>query len=169
MMDNQSFEKTRLVFLDQFHGLCRNNMYPDALALAQQRLKAWPMDADAYIAAGEAQVAMAHLAESQQMLCELEKKISALAGVFARMGEFYTKKGYAREAQLCYQQYQVYHPSAEKRQALTSQSTSFEEVQKNESNLDQQDHAASTDHLIHTLSGWLINIRRIKTHAASHQ
>ena len=40
---------------------------------------------------------------------------------------------------------------------------------ENESNTDQQDHAVSSDYLIHTLSGWLTNIRRIKTHAASHQ
>jgi len=168
-MENQNFEKNRLVFLDQFNNLYQKNRFPDALALAQERLKVLPMDADAYVAVGEAQIAMAHLEESQQMLCELENRISALTYVFARMGELYAKKGYAKEAQLCYQQYLTFNPSAETSLGLTSQRTPFEELQKKENKINQEDDVPASDHLINTLSGWLTNIHRIKTHAANNQ
>jgi thioredoxin-like negative regulator of GroEL len=90
-MENQNSEKDRLVFLDQFNTLCQKNMFPDALVLAQERLKVLPTDADAYVAVGEAQIAMAHLEEARRMLCDLENTVSALTGVFSRMGELYAK------------------------------------------------------------------------------
>jgi hypothetical protein len=84
------------------------------------------------------------------------------------MGELYAKNGYAKEAQLCYQQYRAYSPFAEKGRALTSPGTASEDVQKKESKIDQQDNASS-DQLINTLSGWLTNINRTKTHAACNR
>ncbi len=168
-MENQNPEKSRLVFPEQFNGLFQKNMFPEALTLAEERLKDLPMDADAYVAAGRAQIAMALMEESRRMLHDLESKIFALTDVFARMGELYAEKGYPEDARLCYHKFIAFNPSSPKSRESARQKPVREEVNHVERKTDHRDHVPSSDYLIRTLSEWLANIHRIKTHAANHQ
>lgn len=163
-MKNQYLEKDLLAFLDQCKYLLQNKMYADVLALAEERLKILPMDADAYAAIGEALIAMGLVDKARDLLRDVETNISAMSFVFARMGELYAEKGYEKDAQFCYQKFRALNPS-DNRQELAMQRAIIEDVKIIDNQTDQQHNIPSSDHLIKTLSGWLVNIHRIKTHA----
>lgn len=166
-MENQNFEKDRLVFLDQYKNLLRNKMYAGALALAEERLKRLPMDADAYVAVGEALIAMDLMDEARELVCTVEKKISAMTLVLTRMGKLYTEKGYDKDARFCYQKFMVLSPSFPNRQEPVRQKTAVESMPAVKKTIDSRDNAPSADHVISTLSKWMTNINRIKAHAAN--
>jgi hypothetical protein len=77
-MENQNFEKSCFVFLDQFKNLLQNNMFAEASALAEERLTSLSMDADAYVAVDKTLIVTELIQESLWTLRDLENEILAL-------------------------------------------------------------------------------------------
>lgn len=90
-MNNQNFKNDCLAFPDQFNNLLQHKMYAAALTLAEERLQAFPMDADAYAAVGRTLIAMGHSDQVRNLLCDLGKNISVLSAVHARLWKLYAE------------------------------------------------------------------------------
>lgn len=168
-MENQNVENSRSVFLEQFDQFIRKQMFPEALALAQERLLKRPLDAEAYVATGRALIAMDRQEEAHRMLRELECNIAALTAVFARLGNLYADKGYEQDARYCYRKSAAFNSSSESSVSAVREKAIFQDMQNMDRYADRHDQSPVSKHLLNTLSGWLVNIQRIKTHAASHQ
>lgn len=168
-MENQTFEDNRLIFLEQFNNLFQKQMFSEALTLAEEQLRQHPLDAEAYVATGKVLIAKDLRGEAHRMLCDLECNISALSEVFVRLGNLYEEKGYIQDARYCYQKFAAFNSSSERGGLSTQPKIIFEDVQKTDSNTDHKDQPTPSVHLLNTLSGWLVNIHRIKTYAANHQ
>jgi len=125
LMDNPNVDKDRPAFLVQFNNLFQNKMYADALVLAEERLKRFPTDADAYAALGRTLIVMGHCDQVRILLCDLEKNIATLSMVHAWLEKLYT------------------------------------------GNSSVNDTPPSNQVIINTLSEWLANIHRIRSHAAN--
>jgi protein involved in temperature-dependent protein secretion len=91
-MDNPNVDKDRPAFLVQFNHLFQNKMYADALVLAEERLKRFPTDADAYAAVGRTLIVMGHHDQVRMLLGDLEKNIATLSMVHALLEKLYTGK-----------------------------------------------------------------------------
>ncbi|MEN6509532.1 MAG: hypothetical protein ABFD63_12260 [Smithella sp.] len=165
-MENQNFEKERLVFLEQYHNLFRNKIYPDALALAEERLKRVPGDADAYAAIGATLIAMDLMDEARELVLTVEKKISAMTLVLTRLGNLYAERGYEKDSQFCFQKFMALSPSFHGSQESIPKKKIQQSIQDTERKTAFRDNDPSSEYVIHTLSEWLKNIHRIKTHAA---
>ena len=165
-MENPNSKKERLVFLEQYHHLHRNKMYSDALALAEERLKKVPSDADAYAAIGETLIAMDLMDEARDIVLTVEKKISAMTLVLTRLGNLYAEKGYEKDSQFCFQKFMALHPSFHGGQESIPKGKIRQDIQDIENKKIFRDNNPFSEYVIHTLSGWLKNIHRIKTDAA---
>ncbi|HNZ11345.1 MAG: hypothetical protein BWX99_01631 [Deltaproteobacteria bacterium ADurb.Bin151] len=164
-MENQNFEKERLVFLEQYHQLLYNKKYPDALALAEERLKKIPADADAYAAIGETLIALDLMDEARELVLTVEKKISEMTLVLTRLGNLYAEKGYEKDSQFCFQKFMALNPSLHSTQESIPDAKILQGVQEAEGKTEDRDKDLSSEYAIRTLSGWLKNIQRIRTHA----
>lgn len=168
-MENQNFEKERLVFLEQYHHLLRNKKYPDALALAEERLKKIPADADAYAAIGETLIALDLMDEARELVLTVEKKISDMTLVLIRLGNLYAEKGYEKDSQFCFQKFMALSPSLHRAQKAIPDAKIQQDIQETEEKTVVRDKDPSSEYVIRTLSGWLKNIQRIKAHAADYR
>lgn len=113
-MRNNDFEKGRLNFLSEAEMLLEQNKLQEAFNLAEERLRSLPGDADAYVIAGHALIAMDRPDEARDILWEVGENISELSLVYERMGDIYRKKGFHKDAAVCYERFISLHPSAEK-------------------------------------------------------
>lgn len=168
-MENQNFKKERLVFLEQYHHLLRNKKYPDALALAEERLKKIPADADAYAAIGETLIALDLMDEARELVLTVEKKISDMTLVLTRLGNLYTEKGYEKDSQFCFQKFMALSPSLHCIQKAIPDAKIQLDIQETEEKTVVLDKDLSSEYVIRTLSGWLKNIQRIRTHAVDYR
>jgi len=168
-MDHYNLREGRSIFLDQFKNLLKENRIPEALALAQERLKQVPVDADAYLAAGEALVALELQTELRRMLQDLEDHVAALSDVLIRMRTICAEKDDLRFAGLRHPQPEGLNFSDKPLDSFHRAKTALEDINKMEGKHDHPLHSPSSDHLIRTLSGWLANIHRTKMHAADHR
>lgn len=78
-MEKQNSEDDRFGFLVQVRTLLLNERYDEAWVLAQNRMRLFPLDADAYSAAGEVLLIMGRKAEIKNLLSELKRNIAALS------------------------------------------------------------------------------------------
>lgn len=168
-VDHHNRREGRSTFLDQFKNLLKENRIPEALASAQERLKQVPVDADAYLAAGEALVAMNLQTQSRRMLQDLECHVSALSDVLIRMRTICAEKGDLRFAGRRHRQPEGLNFSDKPLDSSHRAEAVLEDITEMEGKHDHPLHSASSDHLIRTLSGWLANIHRTKMHAADHR
>jgi len=168
-MENQNFEKERLVFLEQYHQLLYNKKYPDALALAEERLKKIPADADAYAAIGETLIALDLMDEARELVLTVEKKISDMTLVLIRLGNLYAEKGYEKDSQFCFQKFMALSPSFHHAQKAIPDVKIQQDIQETEEKTVARDKDLSSEYVIRTLSGWLKNIQRIKAHATDYR
>jgi tetratricopeptide (TPR) repeat protein len=126
-MDNNNFEEDRLIFLDQVESFLQQNLLLQALGIAEERLKQFPADVDAHVIAGDVLVRMGRIDEARDIIREVEKIISGLSVVYARMGDIYQKNGFNRDASICYQKYIASNPTADQTQEITEQLFLFEQ------------------------------------------
>ncbi|MBE3085820.1 MAG: tetratricopeptide repeat protein [Bacteroidetes bacterium] len=113
-MESNNFEEARMNFLDEAEKLLQQNMLPQALNLAEERLRSLPVDVDAYVIAGNALIGMGRVNEARDILREVEEIISGLSLIYDRMGDIYRKKGFHQDAAICYEKFIALNPNAEK-------------------------------------------------------
>lgn len=113
-MDNNNAEKDRMNFLDQAEDLLQHNMFSEALSLAEARLARLPLDVDASVIAGNVFIGMGRVDDARDILREVEEIISGLSLIYVRMGDIYVKKGFYRDAVICYQKYISLNPTSDK-------------------------------------------------------
>lgn len=77
-MEYQSSEDDRLGFLSQFRTLLISQRYDDAWELTQNRMRLFPLEVDAYAAAGEVLLAMGRRDHMATLLSDLERNITSL-------------------------------------------------------------------------------------------
>ena len=113
-MDNNNAEKDRMNFFDQAEDLLQHNMFSEALSLAEERLRSWPVDVDAHVVAGNALIGLGRVEEARDILQNVEELILGLSLIYVRMGDIYVKKGFYRDAVICYQKYISLNPTSDK-------------------------------------------------------
>jgi tetratricopeptide (TPR) repeat protein len=113
-MENNNSEKDRMNFLNEAEELLQQNMLPQALNLAEERLRSLPVDVDAHVIAGNALIGMGRINEARDILREVEEIISGLSLIYDRMGDIYRKKGFHQDAAICYEKFIALNPNAEK-------------------------------------------------------
>jgi tetratricopeptide (TPR) repeat protein len=112
-MENNTFEKDRSNFLCKAEILLEQNKLMEAFNLAEERLRSFPADADAYVVAGNSLLGMGRVDEARNVLQEVGEIISGLSLVYDRMGDIYRKKGFHQDAAVCYEKFISLHPGAE--------------------------------------------------------
>jgi tetratricopeptide (TPR) repeat protein len=113
-MENNDSEKDRINFLSEAETLLQQNKLPEALSLAEARLRRLPLDVDARVIAGSVYIGMGRVDEARDILREVEKIISGLSLIYVRMGDIYGGKGFYRDAVICYQKYISLNPTSDK-------------------------------------------------------
>lgn len=129
-MENNISDKDRKNFLNEAEKLLEQNKFPDALNLAQERLRFFPADADAYVVAGSALIGMGRIDEARNILRTVVNIISELSFVYDRIGDVYQKNGFHQDAAFCYEKFLSLHPGAEDARMVIEKMTL----------LDQEDH-----------------------------
>ena len=113
-MKNNIFEGDHTGFLNEAGELLRQNNLLEALNLAKERLRSFPVDADAYIVICNALIGMGRLDEVREALRDVEEIISGLTCVYERVGDTYREKGFHQDAAVCYEKVISLHPGADK-------------------------------------------------------
>jgi tetratricopeptide (TPR) repeat protein len=111
-MENDTFEKSRLIFIGRIENLLQNKTFPEALQLAQERLTGYPYDVDALFFIHRILLEMDRIEEARNALLELEKYISGLTSAYLRSADAYREKGLNADAILYYQKYLCLNPQA---------------------------------------------------------
>ena len=132
-MRNNNFEEDRTNFLCEAEKLFQQYELLEAFNLAEERLRSFPFDADAYVVAGNALIGMGRVDEARDILRDAGKIISRLSLVYDRMGDIYRENGFHHDAAICYEKFISLHPSAEKAREVIEKMTL----------LDQEDHPAN--------------------------
>lgn len=112
-MENNNFENDRIEFLKRIEYYILHNTLPDALGLAQERLKQFPQDIDAQVTATDLLMRLGRADEARKIVSQAEKNIAELSIVFKRLGDVYSKNGFNRDASAFYQKYIYFNPHAE--------------------------------------------------------
>ncbi|MGD0279973.1 MAG: tetratricopeptide repeat protein, partial [Smithella sp.] len=113
-MKNNTFEGDRADFLDESEELLRQNNLLEALNLATERLRSFPVDADAYMVLCNALIGMGRLDDVREALRNVGEIISGLTRVYERVGDAYREKGFHQDAAVCYEKVISLHPDAQK-------------------------------------------------------
>jgi len=129
-MKKNTSEKDHRNFLNEAEMLLEQNKFPDALNLAQERLRLMPADADAYVIAASALIGMGRSNEARDILKDVGMIISDFSFVYDRVGDAYRKSGFHQDAAFCYEQFLSLHPGADDARMVIEKMTL----------LDQEDH-----------------------------
>lgn len=113
-MENNNLEENRLKFLSEAEIFLQEGKLPEALSLAEARLKNFPLDVDARIIAVKALIGMGRVEETRNILHEVEEIISGLSLIYIRMGDIYGKKSFYRDAAVCYEKFISLNPNSDK-------------------------------------------------------
>ena len=109
-MENNQFEKDRLLFVNQMESFLHEKMLPEAMSKAEERLSRIPLDVDARAFINLTLIAMERIEESRDILQGLEKDFSKLAFVYLRAADAYREKELNADAVLCYQKFLFLNP-----------------------------------------------------------
>ncbi|MDD5523755.1 MAG: tetratricopeptide repeat protein [Smithella sp.] len=129
-MKKNTSGKNHINFLNEAETLLEQNKFPDALNLAQERLRLMSADADVYVIAGSALIGMGRIDEARDILRDVGNIISDLSFVYDRIGDVYRKSGFHQDAAFCYEKFLSLHPGAEDARMVIEKMTL----------LDQEDH-----------------------------
>jgi tetratricopeptide (TPR) repeat protein len=100
-------------FLSEAKKMLEQNLFKEALALAQEQRRANPLDVEAHVMAGNILVLMGELDKARDMLAEVEQKISRLSFIFTQMADIYREKGLKNDAAQCYRKFMILNPISE--------------------------------------------------------
>jgi tetratricopeptide (TPR) repeat protein len=139
-MENNDSEKDRVNFLSEAEILLQQNKLPEALILAEERLKCVPLDVDARVIAGNVFVGMGRVDEARNILREVEEIISALSLIYVRMGDIYGEKGFYRDAVICYQKYISLNPTSDKAKEVVGKIALLEQEEPLITDIDSTDN-----------------------------
>jgi tetratricopeptide (TPR) repeat protein len=129
-MENNTSGKGHKNFFNEAEKLLKQNKFPSALNLAQERLRSRPADADAYVVAANALIGMGRIDEARDILRDVGNIISEMSFVYDRIGDVCRKNGFHQDAAFCYEKFISLHPSAEDARMVIEKMTL----------LDQEDH-----------------------------
>ena len=110
---HSKFEEDRLLFVKQLELYLQQQMLPEALSMAEERLSRLPLDADALVFMHLALIEMGKLEETGNVLGALEKETARLSLIYLRIADNYRKKGLNSDAVDCYQKCLVLNPHSE--------------------------------------------------------
>jgi tetratricopeptide (TPR) repeat protein len=113
-MENNNLEENRLKFLSEAEVFLQESKLLEAFSLAEARLKNFPLDVDARIVVVKALIGMGRVEETRNILHEVEEIISGLSLIYIRMGDIYGKKGFYRDAAVCYEKFISLNPNSDK-------------------------------------------------------
>ncbi|MHB8090103.1 MAG: tetratricopeptide repeat protein [Syntrophales bacterium] len=109
---NENNNQGRRSFLVEMEPYFERNESQIVLNLAQERLKRIPDDLDSRIAICRVWLQQGRIDEARDMLGEMEDILSGLSQLYACMGDLYTKKGLADEAELFYRKFTALNPAS---------------------------------------------------------
>jgi tetratricopeptide (TPR) repeat protein len=139
-MENNDSEKDRVNFLSEAEILLQQNKLPEALSLAEERLKRLPLDVDARVIAGNVFIGMGRVDEARDVLREVGEIISGLSLIYVRMGDIYGEKGFYRDAVICYQKYISLNPTSEKTKEVVGKIALLEQEEPLITDMDSTDN-----------------------------
>jgi len=139
-MENNESEKDRVNFLSETEILLQQNKLPEALSLAEARLRLLPLDVDARVIAGNVFLGMGRVDEARDILREVEEIISDLSLIYVRMGDIYGGKGFYKDAVICYQKYISLNPTSDKAKEAVGKITLLEQEDPLLTDIDSADN-----------------------------
>lgn len=107
------FEEEKKNFIDQVESFLQQNLLSQALSIAEERLRKFPLDIEANSIAGEVLIRMGRMEESRNILGKIEELISSLSVVYEHMADIYQKNGFIGDAVICYRKYIILNPTAD--------------------------------------------------------
>jgi tetratricopeptide (TPR) repeat protein len=126
-----SFGEESRDFKSRAESLFKQNLLPEALILAEEQRRFNPLDVEAYVIIGKIFIRMGELDQARDMLAQVDKIISGLSFVYARMADIYREKGLKSDAALCYRKFVNLNPISEQA-AEIAEKLSFLEKQESE-------------------------------------
>jgi tetratricopeptide (TPR) repeat protein len=141
-MENNQFEKDRLLFVNQVESFLHEKMLQEALSMAEERLSRLPLDVDARAFINLTLIEMGKIEESRDILYRLEKDFVKLAFVYLRAADAYREKGLNQDAVLCYQKFLSFNPFSEHSREVAEK---IALLQKEEPLADEVDESGDAD------------------------
>ncbi len=127
IMNNINPEENRLTFLSEAEIFLQESKLPEALNLAESRLKIFPLDVDARVVAAKALISMGKVEETRNILHEIEEIISGLSFFYIRMGDLYGEKGFYRDAAICYEKFISLNPNSDRAREIVEKISFLEQ------------------------------------------
>lgn len=141
-MENNQFEADRLLFVNQMEMFLRQEMLPEALEVAEERLVRFPGDVDAGTFINLVLIALGRIEESRNILREWEKDIIEISFAYLRAADAYREKELNQDALLCYQKFCSLNPHACNFQEITEK---IAVLQKKEIPAEEVNESTSVD------------------------
>lgn len=110
-MDNSAI-KEREEFLSRAEAYIDQNLYKEALHIAESWLRRFPIDADAHIIRCHALLRMGNLEKVNEILDDVENTVLQLSRIYNRIGDLCLKGGLTREAIKFYQKFVSLNPDS---------------------------------------------------------
>lgn len=152
-MENNNPEENRLQFLSEAEIFLQESKLPEALSLAEARLKNFPLDVDARIVAANVLIGMGMVEETRNILHEVEEIISGLSMIYIRMGDLYGKKGFYRDAAVCYEKFISLNPNSDKAKEVVEKISLLEQEEPLVTEIDETaDHETIPKPDFHTVT-----------------
>src|SRR4030042_5978066 len=152
-MENNNSEENRLKFLSEAEVFLQESKLSEALSLAEARLKNFPLDVDARIVAANVLIGMGRIEETRNILHEVEEIISGLSLIYIRMGDIYGKKGFYRDAAVCYEKFISLNPNSDKAKEVVEKISLLEQEDPLIREIDETtDHEAAPKPDFHTVT-----------------
>jgi tetratricopeptide (TPR) repeat protein len=139
-MNNNNAEKDRVNFLSEAEILLQQNKFPEALSLAEARLRRLPLDVDARVIASNVFIGMGRVDDARDILRKVEEIISGLSLIYVRMGDIYAEKGFYRDAVICYQKYISSNPTSDKAEEVVGKIAFLEQEEPLFTDMDSTDN-----------------------------
>ncbi len=109
-----TIDEDRFLFLSEAEIFLQQKNYPNALEIAQARLKILPLDLDARVVAAKALIGLGKAKEITNLIQEAEILLTDFSLVYLRLGDVYRENSFYREAVSCYKKYIALNPDAQR-------------------------------------------------------
>ena len=145
-MENTNFDDNRVDFIREASVLLESNNLIEAINLAAERLRNYPVDVDAIGVYCEALIRLGRLEEIRNLLNEVAEIISGYNMIYERAGDVCRDYGFYQEAAACYEKFISLRPDAERSRDIISKMSFLEQEDRPAAGIHSTDqHAPEQD------------------------
>jgi len=132
-----SFGEERGDFLSQVEDLLGQNLLPEALLLAQDQRRRNPLDVEAHVFVGDILIRMGEIDQARDILTQVDKIISEISFVYARMADIYRERDLKSDAALCQRKFLNLNPISQQAAEIAEKLSFLENQETDASRIDE--------------------------------